>query len=42
MCIVKKFPKLTVSPHLALQHVKEIFPDMYSYSILTHKSPRTS
>ena len=36
------FPKLTVSPHLALQHVKEIFPDICSHSILTHKSPKTS
>ena len=36
------FPKLTFLPHFDLQHVKEIFPDMYSYSILIHKSPRTS
>ena len=31
----------TVSPHLALQHVR-VFPDMYSYSILPRKCPRTS
>ena len=31
----------TVSPRLALQHVR-VFPDMYSYSILPRKCPRTS
>ena len=30
----------TVSSHLALQYVKEVFPDMYSSSILSRKCQR--
>ena len=33
--------KLAVSPNLALQHVKEAFPDMYNSPILSYKFPRT-
>ena len=32
---------LAVSLHLALQHVTEVFPDMYNSQIFPHKFPRT-
>ena len=31
---LKKFFKLAVSPYFALQHVQEVFPDMYSLNVL--------
>ena len=37
----QKFFGLTISLHLALQHVKESFPDMYRTPILPNHFPRT-
>ena len=39
MCVciyIQKFFKVAVLPHMALQHVREAFPDMYSSPILPH------
>ena len=38
----QRFPRPTVLPNLALQHVNKVFPDMYSSLIIPHKCPRTN
>ena len=40
--LLKNSIYVTISTHLALLHVREAFPDMYSSSIVPHKCPGTN